>query len=80
MADRSVTPISNGIAMITGVASGGWAWASQHYEFLIPTGISMLVLVVSWYYQRQRNHRSAEKHSLEMLLLVRKLEREESPQ
>ena len=73
MADRSVTPISNLIATITGLGSGGWAWATQHYEFLIPSFISACVLIVSWYYQRQRNKRCDEKHNLEMRLLKRKL-------
>ena len=75
MADRSVTPISNFIAAITGIGSGGWAWVSQHYEFLIPSVISLCVLIVSWYYQRQHNRRNNEKHNLEMELLAIKLKK-----
>lgn len=75
MAEKSVTSISNTIATVTGVLSGGTAWVTANYEFLIPTVISILVLVVSFFYQCRRDKRQQEEHDLRVQLLKRDLEK-----
>ena len=70
--DKITNLISGTIAFL----ASGWAWASTHFEFLIPTAISILVLIVSIYYNQKRHgmekarrREQREKHDLEIQLL-----------
>jgi len=66
MADKQLMTTANPIGYMVGGLSGAWGWATQNYEFLIPTIISVIILGMNWYYKHKEDRRQQERHDKSM--------------